>query len=90
MKLNLCQQRKTEAGPKTPCALKLQSSPQLGLHRKLTKILPLPFGRGEGWGEGSILKVVASAARPDGNRYRLARIRTFAKTFRIVMVQIVA
>src|SRR5260370_18766507 len=31
---------------------KLQSSAQHGLSRNLTKVLPLPFGRGEGRGEG--------------------------------------
>src|SRR5712671_5587247 len=31
----------------------LQNNPRHSLHRKLAMILPLPFGRGEGRGEGS-------------------------------------
>ena len=35
----------------------LLRSPQLTLHPKLPRLLPLPFRRGEGWGEG-LLRVV--------------------------------
>ena len=35
----------------------LLRSPQLTLHPKLPRLLPLPFRRGEGWGEG-VLRVV--------------------------------
>src|SRR2546421_5133552 len=69
----------------------IQSSPRHGIHRKLAMILPLPFGRGEGRGEGSRSVFYPTVSSVCGARRAAeAQRRAFTLIELLVVIAIIA